>query len=119
MFHLHSEVLQDFYHALAVHGVSFEGNLFADRLAFPCGLDRPVILTEHKVRELAPLLPKEGMQVLFAQALEIGPVCYAQFPELRGGHLANAKEFVDRQRVKKGRSLLWGCYHETIRFVGI
>jgi hypothetical protein len=119
MFHLPGEMLQDLYYAFAVHEVALEGGLFPDRLAFPRGFDWPVVFAAHKVIELAPLFPKEGTQALLAQALEIGPICYAQLPEFCCCDLAYAKESVDRQRVKKGRSLFWGDYCEAIRFVSI
>lgn len=119
VFHLPGEVRQDLYHALAVREVTLEGDFLPDRLAFSRGFDRPVILAAHRVMELAPLFPKEGMQALFAQALEIGPVCYAQLPELCSGDLAYAEESVDRQCIKKGRGLLRGDYREAIRFVSI
>ncbi len=77
--HLPGELRQDLYHAVPVHEVALEGNLLPNRLAFPCGFDRPVILAAHRVIELDPLFPKERPQTLFAQALEISPVCYAQF----------------------------------------
>ncbi len=47
MFHLLGELLQDLYHALAVHEVALEGDLLPNRLAFPCRFDWPVVLAAH------------------------------------------------------------------------
>src|SRR6266581_6775417 len=83
--------------AVPVHEVALESDFLPDRLAFPPGFDRPVVLATHKAIELAPMLAKQSTQTLLVQAFEIGPVLYPQLSELGGSDLAHTKEFLDRQ----------------------
>ncbi len=70
LFHLPGEMPQDAFHAVAVHQVALEGDFLPDRLAFPPGFDRSVVLAAHKARELAPVLAKQRTQSLLAQAFD-------------------------------------------------